>query len=255
MSASGPVTPRGAAAVALARERAGGGIEVFMVRRHIRSEFVPDAFVFPGGSVSPGDVATEQQPGLVAPAEDDAGAAALGTGFRVAALRECFEEAGVLLARRAGGPLAIGSGDVARFAAYRDELQRGTVTLGQVVEREGLTLATDTLVHWAHWITPEAFPKRFDTHFFLAEMPVGQQAAHDELETTAGVWVTPEGALADFERGAFPLVFATIHQLRELSGLANVAAARARFVGTPQTIMPRVVKRDGQDVILLPDEE
>jgi 8-oxo-dGTP pyrophosphatase MutT (NUDIX family) len=248
-----PVTPRPAAAVVVARERPEGGVEVFMVRRHINSEFVPDAFVFPGGSVKPSDSASERVPPC-APVPE--GRVALGTGFRVAALRECFEEAGVLVARRGNAPLAIPPEDVARFAAYRNALDRDEMTLEDVADREGLTLATDELLHWAHWITPEAFPKRFDTHFFLAAMPERQEAAHDQLETTAGVWITPEEALAGSERGEFPIVFATIHQLRALTGLSHVDAARARFADTtPKTIMPRVVERDGASVILLSDEE
>jgi 8-oxo-dGTP pyrophosphatase MutT (NUDIX family) len=164
MSESGPVAARPAAAVVLAREPAAGGIEVYMVRRHVRSEFVPDAFVFPGGSVLQSDRDAEQTPGLCAPvAVDPADATTLGAGFRAAALRECFEEAGVLLARqsRAGDTLlAIPPADVPRFAAYRDGLNHGTLTLAQLAATEELTLATDVLLHWAHWITPEASPKR-----------------------------------------------------------------------------------------------
>ncbi|MGZ3716173.1 MAG: MBL fold metallo-hydrolase, partial [Ktedonobacterales bacterium] len=153
-------------------------------------------------------------------------------------------------------PLSIEPVDVSRFAAYRDALINDTLTLADLGTREGLTLATDELLHWAHWITPLAFPKRFDTHFFLTEMPAGQEAAHDQLETTAGTWISPEEALARYEAGNFTLVFATIHQLRALSGLASVAAARKRFSGAPpRTIMPRVVERDGEQVILLPDED
>jgi 8-oxo-dGTP pyrophosphatase MutT (NUDIX family) len=249
-----PATPRFAATITLVRDRAGGGIEVFMVRRHIQSDFAPDVFVFPGGSVHASDREAEQTPGLCAPVP--LGATTLGSGFRAAAIRECFEEAGVLLARRGDARLAIPPEDVARFAGYRDGLQKRTVTLQQLAEREGLVLSTDTLVHWAHWITPELWPKRFDTHFFLAEMPAGQEAAHDELETTESVWTTPEDGLAGFDAGRFPLVFATVHQLRELSGLSNTVAARERFSGTtPRTIMPRVVERDGTNLILLPGEE
>lgn len=254
-----PVTPRPSAAVVLLRATtaASEGVEVFMVRRHIRSEFVPDAFVFPGGSVQPSDADDERAPGVCAAAStlpDDA--TALGSGYRVAALRECFEEAGVLLAHRGAAPLRIPADAVARFSAYRDRLNENLLTLGQLAAQEGLTLATDALLHWAHWVTPTAFPKRFTTHFFLAPMPDGQEAAHDALETTAGVWISPEAALAQYEQGTFPLVFATIHQLRALTGLADIVAARARFGGkTPPTIMPHVVQRDGEDVILMPDEE
>lgn len=224
-----------------------------MVRRHIQSEFAPDVYVFPGGSVTADDQQAERTPGLcVAVAGDDT----LGSGFRVAALRECFEEAGVLLARRGAEMLVIGEDDVARIAGYREALQQRQTTMAALAGQEGLTFATDELTPWAHWITPEAMPRRFDTHFFLAEMPPSQEAAYDHLETTDGVWITPEEASAGYERGDFPLVFAQIHQLRELHGLHSFADARARFAGhAPHTIMPRVVERDGKPVILLPDEE
>src|SRR5262249_17521359 len=146
MSASGSVPARPAAAVVLLRDRLDGGIEVFLVRRHIRSEFVPDAFVFPGGTVKPADAEIERS-GCCA--SMDSGPAALGTGFRAAALRECFEEAGVLLARRGGEPLAVLAGDVARFASYREGLNARTLTLAEVAAQESLTLATNELLHWA----------------------------------------------------------------------------------------------------------
>jgi 8-oxo-dGTP pyrophosphatase MutT (NUDIX family) len=252
-SISAPVTPRFASATALMRERKGGGVEVFMVRRHVQSEFVPDVYVFPGGSVKDIDRELERTPGLCAEVSDSA--TALGAGFRAAAVRELFEEAGALIARQNGAQLMVTADDLPRFAAYRDALNQKTLTLKNIAEAEGLTLATDTLVHWAHWITPEAWPKRFDTHFFLVEAPDGQEPAHDAMEVTHSVWITPEDALASYERGEFPIVFATIHQLRELTGLSSLAEARARFNGqTPSTIMPRVVKRNGADIILLPWE-
>jgi 8-oxo-dGTP pyrophosphatase MutT (NUDIX family) len=239
-----PVPPRLAAAVVLARDRADGGIEVFMVRRHVRSEFAPDVFVFPGGSVKPGDHEAEITPGLCAAAGE--GATALGSGLRVAALRELFEEAGVLLAYRRNAPLLVEVEARGRFADYRADLSAGRATLGSIAAREGLRLATDTLLYWAHWITPEAFPIRFDTHFFLAGAPAGQVAAHDDLEVTDSAWVTPEQALARHARGDFPLVFATIHQLRELAGLAGMAAAHAHYAGrAPATIMPEAVAAEG----------
>jgi hypothetical protein len=145
---------------------------------------------------------------------------------------------------------------LARLDGYRDTLQRKATTLRAIAEVEHLTLATDELLHWAHWITPEAMPKRFDTHFFLAAMPAGQQAEHDQLETTDSAWVTPEAALRDFESGSFPLVFATIHQLHALVGMTSVHAGHERFAGTtPRTIMPRIVVRDGASVIAMPGEE
>lgn len=256
-----PATPRPAAAIILLRDREDGaqdgaqdgGVEVFMVRRHIQSDFAPDVFVFPGGTVKPEDRMLEAD--MSSPTQHD-GPTALGSGFRAAAIRECFEEAGVLLARRDETPLDLTGAEAGRFATYRAQLQRKEISLDEIVAREDLTLLTDTLLHWAHWITPAAWPKRFDTHFFLAAAPAGQLAAHDDLETTESVWITPEVALGGFESGAFPLVFATVHQLRGLSGLASYAAALERFAGlTPETIMPRIVERDGTSVILMPGEE
>jgi len=245
--------PQPAAAIALLRDRAEGGVEVFMVRRHIQSDFAPDVFVFPGGTVKPEDATLESSMSSHAPQE---GPTALGIGFRAAAIRECFEEAGVLLASRNGQPLDFTGVEAEHFTDYRMQLQRKEITLNEIVAREGLTLASDALLHWAHWITPEAWPKRFDTHFFLAEAPTGQLAAHDDLETTESVWIAPEVALSGFESGAFPLVFATIHQLRALSDLTSNAEARERLAGiTPETIMPRIVEREGTSVILMPGDE
>lgn len=252
MSERTPVTPRPAAVVVLMREAA-GGILVFMVRRHARIEFMPDVYVFPGGSVSTDDAQAERAPALCAPVPE--GPTALGQGLRAAALRECFEEAGVLLVRRGRALLSIEPAEVARFAAYRDALNARTMTLGEVATREGLTLATDELVYWAHWITPEISPKRFDTHFFLAAMPPGQEAVHDQLETTASLWITPEAALAGAASGELPIVDPTTHQLRALASLATVAAARRRFAGVkPRTILPRIIYRDGEEISLLPDD-
>jgi len=200
MSASDPVAPRPASAVVLLRDGMDGGAEVFMVRRHVRSEFVPDAFVFPGGTVKPGDIEAERAPDLCGSVHQG-GRTALGFGFRAAAIRECFEEAGVLIARRGAAPVAIGAADVARFAGYRAGLNEGTLTLSGLCEGEGLTLATDALLHWAHWITPEAFPRRYDTHFFLTPVPDGAEPAPDGQETVDARWFTPQGALDAHGRG------------------------------------------------------
>lgn len=248
-----PVPPRPAAAVALVRDHPAGGVEIFMVRRHVRSEFAPDVFVFPGGSVTAGDREAEATTGLCIPGGE--GATGLGSGFRVAALRELFEEAGVLLAYRRDTPLSFNPAVRERFAAHRAELSAGRTTMGSIAAREGLRLATDRLVHWAHWITPEALPKRFDTHFFLVEAPAGQTPLHDQAEVTDSAWITPTEALERFERREFPLVFATVRQLRELAGLTDSTAARLRFAGqTPPTIMPVATPTpDGGFSVQIPD--
>jgi 8-oxo-dGTP pyrophosphatase MutT (NUDIX family) len=248
------VAPRLAAAVVLMRSGSSASIEVFMVRRHVRSEFVPDVFVFPGGSVQAGDRDTEATAGLCAPV--GAGPLPLGAGVRAAALRELFEEAGALLAYRRDERWTADASALDRVAGYRTELIAGRTTLGNIAAREGLRLATDDLAYWAHWITPDGMPKRFDTHFFLAEEQSGQTAIHDNVEVTASAWVTPEAALDGYEQGRFPLVFATVRQLRELVGLGTPEEAFARFAGiTPPTIMPIATRaEDGTILVRIPGD-
>src|SRR6266571_2252062 len=207
----------------------GQGIEVFMVRRVIQSDFMPDVYVFPGGSVSADDRAAELAKDVCTPvapaAADPEGRTVLGSGVRAAAIRELFEEAGVLLAYRTGEILAINEEDVPRFASYRQAFHQRRGSLVELAQAEKLRLATDHLGYFAHWITPEGMPKRFDTHFFITTAPAEQQAAHDRLETSEGIWISPVEALARFERNEFPLVFATIYQLRELAAFHSVEEA------------------------------
>lgn len=246
-----PVQPRLSAAVLDLRESpAGSGFEVFMVRRHIRSDFVPDVFVFPGGTVQDGDRSAEVSPGVCVPFT-----ASLGTGVRMAAIRELFEEAGVLLALRDGAMIDINAATSQRLAEYREQLQNKAISPAEMSAVEDLVFATDALIPCSHWITPVAFPKRFDTHFFAVEHPAGQIADYDDKETTDGVWIAPVAALHLYHQQQFPLVFATVHQLQELADFTNLQEYltfwRSR---TPQVIMPRVVEHHGIENILMPGE-
>lgn len=264
------VPPRLASAIMLLRDAASGqeqeqgqgqgkGIEVFMVRRVIQSDFMPDVYVFPGGSVSADDRAAEQAEEVcmpVAPAgADPEGRTALGSGVRAAAIRELFEEAGVLLAYRVGQMLAIGDEDISRFAGYRQAFNERKGSLVEMAHAENLRLATDQLGYFAHWITPEGMPKRFDTHFFITTAPAEQQAAHDRLETSEGMWIAPAEALARSERGEFPLVFATIHQLHELAAFSTVAEALASTTTQHvETRIPVLVEESGVVRVHLPGD-
>ncbi|HTK06958.1 MAG TPA: hypothetical protein VL485_07310 [Ktedonobacteraceae bacterium] len=255
------VQPRMAATVMLLREGAGNGLEVFMVRRVIQSEFMPDLYVFPGGSVSPEDGQVEDMPDLctavVATGADVEGRTALGCGLRVAAIRELFEEGNILLAYREGRLLAI-SGEMAeRFRAHRRTFHERNGSLLNLVRAEHLVLATDALAYFAHWITPEGLPKRFDTHFFLAAAPTEQEALYDELETSAGIWISPQQALAQFAQGTFPLAFPTFHQLRDLSAFPTVQAAlRATTTRYVPTHIPILVQKEtGLHTYLAEDPE
>jgi 8-oxo-dGTP pyrophosphatase MutT (NUDIX family) len=232
----------------------GGGFSVFMVRRHTLIEFMPDVFVFPGGSVHADDAALEAEPGRWQ--AEAGGTGAPGGRFRIAAVRECFEEAGVLLARRrstGGDPVAE---DAPAFERHRLALHNRGIGFAEIVQREDLVLSTDELIYWAHWITPVIYPKRFDTHFFLAGMPPRQVAGHDLLESTDSVWVTPQAALAASAQGTLPMADVTERQLRVLAGLTSVEDARRHFADNPPRVMlPRVEVRDGNEYILSWDDD
>ena len=240
-------------------EGTGRGFEVFMVRRVSASEFMPDVYVFPGGSVSADDREAELTEGICQPVTpspaDPEGRTAMGSGTRAGAIRELFEEAGILLAERDGKMMAFNDENSAHFRQYRQAFQQRKGSLVQMARAEHLTLATGQLGYFAHWITPEGLPKRFDTHFFLAVAPNGQQAAYDRLETSEGIWITPAEALARFKRGTFPIVFATIHQLRDLAAFNTVEEALAytadHYVPVRQ---PVLVREDGVTRVHLPGD-
>ncbi|MDQ2884524.1 MAG: NUDIX hydrolase [Chloroflexota bacterium] len=253
------VQPRLASTVMLLRDRAGGGIEVFMVRRVVQSEFMPDVFVFPGGSVMPDDRLLEENPDMrveVAPsAADPEGRTALGKGLRAAAIRELFEEGNVLLAYREGQLLAIGENSVPRFAGYRDALNERKSALSPIIQAERLVLATDHLGYFAHWVTPEHLPKRFDTHFFLAAAPPEQEALYDRLETSEGMWFEPADMLARSQRGEVPLAFPTFHQLRDLTAFSSVREAlNATVTRYVPSHYPVLGQDEGKAAVYLPEE-
>ncbi len=265
------VQPRLASTIMLLRDRdAGQGIsteaatqarflEVFMVRRVIQSDFMPDVYVFPGGSVSAGDLEAERTEGVcasIAPSQaDPEGRTIVSMGVRAAAIRELFEEAGVLLAHRDGQTLAINADDAPRFEQYRQAFQQRQGDLIAMARAERLTLATDQLQYYAHWITPEGMPKRFDTHFFIASAPEQQEAEYDRLETSEGAWVNPGEALAGYKRGEFPLVFATIRQLQDLAAFSSVREA-LEYTATHYvpTRIPVLVQENGTTQVYLTEE-
>ena len=241
------VQPRPASTVMLLRDSTTSsllgrktGLEVFMVRRSVQSEFMPDIYVFPGGSVTEDDRQVESLADMCEPVTttlaDPDERTALGSGIRAAAIRELFEEANVLLAHREGQMLAVSDEVVPQFAAYRQAFNARQGSLVEMARAEHLVFATNSLAYFAHWITPEGMPKRYDTHFFLAAAPLQQEALYDDFETSDGVWINPSSALKQFEQEKFPIAFPTYHQLRDLSAYTNVEdaldATRTRYVVT-----------------------
>lgn len=218
------------------------------------------AHVFPGGRVDDGDRAP-QLTGL-ADGIDDASARMSdvpredAVAYSIAAVRELFEEAGVLLARDQGGEmLAVSATDADRFLTYRQRLAAHTLTLVEIASHENVRLALDALVYFAHWVTPPAEPRRYDTRFFAAVAPAGQQASHDQGETTHGVWLDPAEAIECCRRGEIslpPPTWTTLATLAAANDLADfIAVARTRPV---PRIDPISEVRDGRRIIMLPGD-
>ena len=225
---------RDAATVILVRD-APTGVEVLMLRRHPESVFAARAWVFPGGVVEEGDLeAASLVRGLTdAEASTALGLASGGLAYWVAAVRECFEEAGILLAVRPdGAPLDVASPWVAnRFARHRRDIHRGRRSLAEVLVAEGLVLDCSDVHYVSHWITPPGGTRRFDTRFFVAPAPPGQSAVQDSAEIDGAAWISPAAALEGRRSGDFHLVYPTIKNLQALAGFQRTAelleAARA----------------------------
>jgi 8-oxo-dGTP pyrophosphatase MutT (NUDIX family) len=204
-----------------------GGLEVFMVRRSLRLVFAGGAHVFPGGAVDDAD--REVEAWSVGRTDEEAsaalGVARGGLAFWVAAIRECFEEAGYLLALDARGDLVHldDPGTADRFAAHRTAMCAGERSLADVCNAEHLRLAVDGMHYVSRWITPEGAPRRFDTRFFVGAAPERQTPLHDATETIAHEWVRPSQVLDRYRRGDVDLMTPTQRSLEWLDGGATVA--------------------------------
>jgi 8-oxo-dGTP pyrophosphatase MutT (NUDIX family) len=231
-------SPRLAATAVILRDGA-EGIEAFMVVRHHAIDFASGALVFPGGKVDAGD-ADAAWAGLV-----PEGVSPAARALYVAAAREAFEEAGLMLGRRRGSAGLLSAKETHRLVErYRKRLIDGATTFIALMRSEGLTLATELMIPFAHWITPEGLPKRFDTHFLLVAAPVGQLGAHDGSESVEGLWIRPQQALREAQARKRTLVFATQLNLDKLTAYATVADAVAATRKSPiVTVMPRVINR------------
>jgi len=235
--------PRGSAPVGSA-SASGEGLEVFMVVRHHAIDFASGALVFPGGRVDENDYALAGNAALC-PNPDGLDTAAMA--FRIAAIRETFEECGVLLARPGHTVELIDAATLLEVErTQRAPLAEGRISFDSVLTAHDLLPATDLLTHFAHWITPRHQPKRYDTHFFLAEAPAEQLAVHDGEEAVDSLWITPRQVLTDTEAGRFKLVFATQMNLMKLANFGTAAEAIAAAREAPVvTVLPEVSRVDG----------
>lgn len=257
----GTTEPVDASTVLLVRD-GDGGLEVFLLQRHLDSDFAGGAYAFPGGKVDPSDRDLDParwdglEPSLV---RDRVGARtdADALGLWVAAVRETFEEAGVLLARRGGA--AVTADDLASdsFQQARQRLAtRGEHwDWGPWLHDEDLVLNLSALVPLSWWVTPHGMHKRFDTRFFLAEVPGGQLAAHDRIETTDSLWAPPSDVLRSAEEGRAVVIFPTRKNLEALNGHASAgeALAAARRARSMRKVLPAIQVVDGAITVRHPD--
>jgi glyoxylase-like metal-dependent hydrolase (beta-lactamase superfamily II)/8-oxo-dGTP pyrophosphatase MutT (NUDIX family) len=236
---SAKAEPRPAATIILLRDGAHGP-EAFMLQRSRGSAFLPGAYVFPGGALDAADRdprAARRVRGLSeAEASAKLGIASGGLAYWIAAARECFEEAGILLAvDAAGAPVAPGR--VARLARLRAPMNAGKLAFAELLESEDLYVPATGIVYFSHWITAAGRPRRFNTRFFIARAPDGQGGAHDESETVHSFWIRPAEALARHEREEIEVIYPTRTSLSDLARFTTAAAAieHARSLGDIET--------------------
>jgi 8-oxo-dGTP pyrophosphatase MutT (NUDIX family) len=258
-----PVTPRDAATVMLLRPARGGGqpegtgesgLQVYMLRRRTSMAFAAGAYVFPGGSVDPAD-ADEGIPW----AGPDAGEwarrldthAELARILVCAAVRETFEESGVLLAGPDAETVLATTGD-AEWEADRRDLLAGTLRMAELLRRRGLVLRSDLLRPWARWITPVTEARRYDTRFFAATLPDGQRARDVSGEADETAWLEPGAALEAASRreiSLFPPTAVTLGELRACGTVPAALAARRRMTA----LIPQVMVAEGAAWLTVPE--
>jgi 8-oxo-dGTP pyrophosphatase MutT (NUDIX family) len=230
---------------------AGSPLEVFMVVRHHAIDAFSGALVFPGGKLEEAD----GDPQLRARC---AGAENISAGelkFRIAGVREAFEECGILLARKRGDRNLIAAADLKGIEErWRARLAKDEASIVDLVEAEDLEIATDLMTPYAHWITPVFAPKRFDTWFYLAEAPEDQLALHDGSESVESVWITPQAALDEAAAGKRTLVHATTKNLELLAEGGTVTGALSQASERKiVTVQPWVEQRDGKRYLHIPE--
>ena len=232
-----------AASILILRKKT-SGLEVLMVKRSSRPPF-GNLYVFPGGKIDEADFNNNLKSRCHNNSFDDITFANI-----IAAIRETFEEAGILLARdRLTSKMLNSERCLELVSNYREAIHSGDIKFKDMLIKEGLELVLESLVPYAHWITPERSSKRFDTLFYAVRTPEGQLGAHDEIESVDSMWITPKEAIDGGISGYFKLVFATKMNLRRIENLNSVSetlkfAMRSKIVA----IEPKV-EREGNKII------
>ncbi|MFC9533219.1 NUDIX hydrolase [Streptomyces sp. NPDC056975] len=243
--------PRRAATVMLLRD-AVAGPEVHMLRRRVSMAFAGGAYAYPGGGVDPRDDESVVRWGGPSRA---AWAARLGVDEKsaqaivCAAVRETYEEAGVLLA----GPDAasvVGDTTGESWEADREALVRRELSFGEFLGRRGLVLRSDLLGAWARWITPEFEPRRYDTWFFVAALPEGQRTRNASTEADRTVWIRPDQAAEGYDKGELMMMPPTIATLRALAGFDSAEGALAGAAAQDLSPVLAQARLEGGEIVL-----
>ncbi|HBN27333.1 MAG TPA: NUDIX hydrolase [Desulfobacteraceae bacterium] len=245
-----PAFPKPAATLIFLRDGS-DGLETFMLLRDPKAYFAPGALVFPGGRLDEGDrskVLRDYSDGASDLADDR-------FSLYMTAIREAFEECGILLARPVGERDIISQDRLKSLQPYRDLLNRGKISFGEFLKSEKIILACDRLTPFAHWITPEKLPVRYDTFFFLAKAPLGHPGLHDGYESVDSFWTTPKKLIEKSDAGKYFLMFPTRTNAAKLGESNNVkdaiAAARSSDI---ITVMPVVEKRKTGTYVVIPQK-
>ncbi|MFH2133541.1 MAG: NUDIX hydrolase [bacterium] len=250
MTTRQPAVPIPSATIIIGREAA-QNFEVFMVVRHHQIDFASGALVFPGGKSNPGDEVPEIRQYCTGAEDIDDSELAL----RVAAIRETYEESGILLARQKKDGTIVPGARLKALKKYRQELVSETINMLDFLKAESLILAVDSLTLFAHWITPEPMPKRFDTHFYLAEAPLDHLGQHDGSESVDSVWINPQQALVENEAGTRTIIFPTRMNIEKLGRSASLAEAIATAKNSRViTVQPWIETRDSGAYLCIPEE-
>lgn len=246
-----PKPPLPSSTMLMLRDDAEAGLQVFMVKRNYAIDFASGALVFPGGKLAEGDF----DPALSSHVTPGNFAADL-LPYALGAIRESFEESGLLLARPKGSARFLDAARVQQLHDWREPLNRGERSLRDLAEAEQIDFALDALVPFAHWITPQNMPKRFDTWFFLAPAPADQIGSHDGSEAVESEWVNPDAALAAWEAKQKTIVFATRMQLVKLARSRDCATAfKAAATDRIISVMPVLDKEaPGEPHLRIPEE-
>ncbi len=258
-----PAVPRPAATIVVTRPGP-GALEVLLLKRSRSAGFVPGAYVFPGGRVDREDASEEILDRVDGLSPEDATVRlAMDTkadppavAYYLAAIREAFEETGILVARRADGSPAPNAAADAEALRCRDDLLAGGASFSDLLDRLSCRLDGESVEYTAHWITPKVEPRRYDTRFFLAAVPEDAQPVLHTAEISDSVWTTPQAALDGNSDGTFPMIFPTIKTLEDLSAFSHPSEAIEAYRShSIRTILPTLVRIQGGIGIKIPEND